>query len=296
MSVSILNTTSGISGKNVVVAEGPATITGLHSYSRGGSAPFAVNAGAAVVANLDADKLDGVEAAAFLLLAGGTLTGDLKFTDALYDIGKAGATRPRDGFFSRNLTVGTALFVGSSAFGKFAAPSDGVVTLTNNGGTSFSKLQFGGTTASFPALRRTGATLEIILADDSAYASFVGGIAAVAALGITNAGAEHHTGRIAPAQITANQNNYNPTGLSTARTMTINSDASRDITGLAAQADGRVITIINNGSQNIVFKNQNGGSSAANQFACPGAVDFTLNQFDTAELEYIASAWYVKGF
>ncbi|MBA3645295.1 MAG: collagen-like protein [Gemmatimonadaceae bacterium] len=31
---------------------------------------------------------------------------DVLFTDALYDIGKSGATRPRDGFFSRNLVVG----------------------------------------------------------------------------------------------------------------------------------------------------------------------------------------------
>lgn len=42
----------------------------------------------------------------FLALSGGTLTGDLKFTDSLYDIGKSGATRPRDGFFSRGLGVG----------------------------------------------------------------------------------------------------------------------------------------------------------------------------------------------
>ena len=39
--------------------------------------------------------------------AGDTFTGDLLFTDATYDIGKTGATRPRDGFFSRNLVVGT---------------------------------------------------------------------------------------------------------------------------------------------------------------------------------------------
>lgn len=39
---------------------------------------------------------------------------DLLFTDATYDIGKSGATRPRDGFFSRNLVVGgTGLFGGA---------------------------------------------------------------------------------------------------------------------------------------------------------------------------------------
>lgn len=41
--------------------------------------------------------------------AGQTLAGDLIFTDATYDIGKSGATRPRDGFFSRNLTIGGEL-------------------------------------------------------------------------------------------------------------------------------------------------------------------------------------------
>ena len=50
----------------------------------------------------------------YLPLAGGTLTGDLLFTDATYDIGKSGATRPRDGFLSRNLTVGTAASINNS--------------------------------------------------------------------------------------------------------------------------------------------------------------------------------------
>ena len=45
-------------------------------------------------------------ASTYLPLVGGTLTGNLLFTDATYDIGASGATRPRDGFFSRNLTVG----------------------------------------------------------------------------------------------------------------------------------------------------------------------------------------------
>ncbi len=46
-----------------------------------------------------------------LALAGGTMTGDLKFVDASYDIGKSGATRPRDGFFSRNVSIGGTLGV-----------------------------------------------------------------------------------------------------------------------------------------------------------------------------------------
>jgi hypothetical protein len=45
---------------------------------------------------------------------GGPITSDLLFTDALYDIGKAGATRPRDLFLSRNLVAGgTGSFTGA---------------------------------------------------------------------------------------------------------------------------------------------------------------------------------------
>lgn len=49
-----------------------------------------------------------------LLLTGGTLTGDLLFTDATYDIGKTGATRPRDIFLSRNLTIGGTTALGGN--------------------------------------------------------------------------------------------------------------------------------------------------------------------------------------
>lgn len=75
MSVSVLNTTSNLSGKTIVVAENPYTVTGLLTYDRDPNPPFAVSSGSAVVPNLDADKLDGFEGAAFLQLAGGTLTG-----------------------------------------------------------------------------------------------------------------------------------------------------------------------------------------------------------------------------
>lgn len=61
MAISVLNTTSDLSGKTLVTAEGDRTLTGLLSYSRGGGAPFAVNVGAGLVANLDADKVDGVD-------------------------------------------------------------------------------------------------------------------------------------------------------------------------------------------------------------------------------------------
>lgn len=52
------------------------------------------------------------------------------------------------------------------------SPSDGVITLMNNGSTDFSRLNFGGATSSFPALKRSGTGLLCRLADDSAAANF----------------------------------------------------------------------------------------------------------------------------
>lgn len=47
---------------------------------------------------------------------------------------------------------------------------DGVVTLFNWANTNFTRLQFGGRSASFPALARVGATLSVVLADNTGLA------------------------------------------------------------------------------------------------------------------------------
>ena len=67
---------------------------------------------------------------------------------------------------------GTFQWNGRSALG---APSDGVIRLTNNAGSDFTRLQFGGTTASFPSLGRSGTQIEVLLADGSAYAKIAAG-------------------------------------------------------------------------------------------------------------------------
>lgn len=51
------------------------------------------------------------------------------------------------------------------------APADGVFKLTDNAGTGFERLQFGGETNAFPALKRSGTTLSVRLADDSGPAT-----------------------------------------------------------------------------------------------------------------------------
>lgn len=53
--------------------------------------------------------------------------------------------------------------------------ADGVLAIYNNASTDFGRLQFGGTTSSFPSIKRSGTGLQIRLADDSGVASLVTG-------------------------------------------------------------------------------------------------------------------------
>ena len=64
--IQVTNTDADLSDNTLLTEENAYTLTGLHTFSRSTNAPFAVNSGAAVVANLDADKLDGIEATGFV--------------------------------------------------------------------------------------------------------------------------------------------------------------------------------------------------------------------------------------
>jgi hypothetical protein len=77
------------------------------------------------------------------------------------------------------------------------------------------------------------------------------------------------TADIAPAQITADQNDYNPAGLAGASVLRLTSDAARDITGLSGGGAGRVIALLNVGEHDLVLKHAHAGSDAGNRFALP---------------------------
>ena len=136
----------------------------------------------------------------------------LAVTDNTYDIGASNATRPRSGYFGTNLTVendlinrgGTGFFrgsggiaLGSSDFVSLKSTVLGVLVLRDGVGTNFNRLQFGGTTSSFPSLKRSTTFLQARLADDSAFANIQGklttdanavtGLVAGAAAALTNA-------------------------------------------------------------------------------------------------------------
>jgi hypothetical protein len=111
-------------------------------------------------------------------------------TDNTYDIGASGANRPRTIYAAASIRVGSvALWDG----GNLILPSSGSINFGANGGTAYSyiynsgdgiltlgdhtgagspRLQLGGTTSSFPAIKRNGAQIDFRLADDSDYANF----------------------------------------------------------------------------------------------------------------------------
>lgn len=68
--------------------------------------------------------------------------------------------------------IGLASSIGSTPLAVLSAPSSGVLTVLDGAETSFARMQFGGTTSSFPSLKRSSAALQCRLADDSNYAAF----------------------------------------------------------------------------------------------------------------------------
>lgn len=79
------------------------------------------------------------------------------------------------------------------------------------------------------------------------------------------------SGDITPTALSADQNNYNPTGLSTSSVLRLQANsADRNITGLQGGADGRVIIITNVGvpgtNFDVILKHESGSSTDVNRF------------------------------
>ena len=84
---------------------------------------------------------------------------------------------------------------------------------------------------------------------------------------ITFEGAMSFGNALQPPQITGHQNDYNPVGLQETILILLNSSGNFSVTGLQKPVpDGtRVIYIFNIGANNIVFKDNDAGSLAANR-------------------------------
>ena len=79
-----------------------------------------------------------------------------------------------DATFANAVNAGATSHIGFSSRSRLSSPADGVIRFSNNALADFGRLQFGGTTSSFPALKRSSTTLQARLADDTAFASVQG--------------------------------------------------------------------------------------------------------------------------
>ena len=83
-------------------------------------------------------------------------------------------------------------------------------------------------------------------------------------------------GILTPAQITSDQNDYEPTGFLTKNVIRISTDASRNITGMGRDGRAQLKWLVNVGSFNAVLNHQNAGSAANKRFRLPGSANYTI--------------------
>lgn len=107
--------------------------------------------------------------------------------------------------------------------------------------------------------------------------------------GITLPSALLLTGAISPAEITADQDDYAPSGFAAARIASLTSDDAYAITGLAGGADGREVILRNaNAADILTLKEEDANSAAASRFAL--GADFLLRAGQSVTLRYDGAA------
>jgi hypothetical protein len=81
------------------------------------------------------------------------------------------------------------------------------------------------------------------------------------------------TGVITPSAIASQQNDYAPAGIATATVLRLSATGTQNISGITTGTTGRVLSLVNVGSSDIVLLN-NSTSTAANQFSL--GADYTI--------------------
>jgi hypothetical protein len=141
-------------------------------------------------------------------------------------------------------------------------------------------------------LKTDGSTGKVeetgITVDDSNNVSIPGDVEVSGEL--IGLGAFYLGAALTPAQITANTNNYNPTGLATTSCLRLSTDASRNLTGIAGGFEGRILTIHNIGTQNLVLVND-ATSTAANRFLFGDSITVFSNQSITLRYDATSQRW-----
>lgn len=168
-------TTPGVATFTTLTANGAFT-TGANGGTQG-SVTLNGSTSGSVLVNTDATATQlQLGAGKLLALQGsssGTLTLSAGTTAATLSTGAAFSSAAITS--SNTITAGAGNNFAFSGRSIISSASDGVIRISNNAASDFTRLQFGGTTSSFPALRRTTTALNVRLADDSADAALTTG-------------------------------------------------------------------------------------------------------------------------
>ena len=98
--------------------------------------------------------------------AGDTFTGAVTFNQGITVSAGAGAIT-----FNNSIGLASGSYIGWSGQGLVRSVGDGVFKLSNGAETNFDRLQFGGSTSSFPAIKRyqSAALFQFRTADDAGF-------------------------------------------------------------------------------------------------------------------------------
>lgn len=105
--------------------------------------------------------------------------------------------------------------------------------------------------------------------------------------GATGAGAD-----LSPSSFSTEQDNYNPTNLSTASCLRLNPTSACVVTGIAGGAAGRELELLNIGTATLQFPASNSSSTASNQFA--NTFNLVPSQSITLRYDATSSLWRPK--
>lgn len=177
----ISNVGSATTNKPLVLIEAPGTTSTAWSTAGTG---LAVNAASAFTGNMIDLQLNG--SSKFLVSSSGTTLGaaltygGVTLSNAVTGTGNMVLSASPD--FSGTVTGATLTFTAAIRAGAGStlgftgrtvlySPADSTLVLSNNAVNDFGRLQWGGTTSSFPSLKRSGTALQVRLADDSGDAA-----------------------------------------------------------------------------------------------------------------------------
>ncbi len=113
----------------------------------------------------------------------------------------------------------------------------------------------------------------------------------LSALGLSFADVFSLSGFLTPPTITADEDDYDPSGLATVSTLRLSTDAAHSITGLAGGTPGRILIVHNIDTNNLTIENEHSGSSAGNRFALNGNITLAFNQAAILQYDHISDRW-----